>query len=173
MTERIHYALGQSSLGDFIAAASDRGLVAFEFGESRTGLVQGLQARFADFLVEEDALGLSDVVARLTVVADHPDRDPGLALDLRGSEFQKRVWELLRRIPAGQTTTYGAIAAKMGTPRDARDVTEAIAANTIAILIPCHRVVRKDGSMSGYRWGFRRKRSLLAREAKAAPFLLR
>jgi AraC family transcriptional regulator of adaptative response/methylated-DNA-[protein]-cysteine methyltransferase len=173
MSEPIRYAFGQSSLGGFIAAASDRGLVAFEFGDSRTDLVEALRSRFADSVVEEDDAGLSDTVARLTVAVDHPGRDPGLALDLRGSDFQKRVWNLLREIPAGQTTTYGAIAARMGTPRDARDVTEAIAANTIAILIPCHRVVKTDGSTSGYRWGFRRKRSLLAREAKGTPFQLR
>jgi AraC family transcriptional regulator of adaptative response/methylated-DNA-[protein]-cysteine methyltransferase len=173
MPERIRYALGQSSLGDFIAAASDRGLVAFEFGDSRTDLVEALHARFAGSLIEEDDAGMSDIVARLAVVVDHPDRDPGLPLDVRGSDFQKRVWDLLREIPAGRTTTYGAIAAGVGTPRDARDVTEAIAANTIAILIPCHRVVKKGGSMSGYRWGFRRKRTLLAREAEGAPFLLR
>jgi AraC family transcriptional regulator, regulatory protein of adaptative response / methylated-DNA-[protein]-cysteine methyltransferase len=89
-------------------------------------------------------------------------------LDMRGSDYQKHVWAMLREIPSGETTSYGAMAAKLGT-RDARDVTEAIGSNTIAILIPCHRVIKKDGSISGYRWGVRRKRSLLEREQQTRP----
>lgn len=167
MSEHIRYAWGASSLGDFMAAASDDGLVAFEFGERGTAMQRALQSRFPDAAIEEDRSGLSDIVGKLATLVDHPDQDPGIALDMHGSAYQKEIWTLLREIPAGETTSYGALAAKLGT-RDARDVTEAIGSNTIAILVPCHRVVKKDGSISGYRWGVRRKRALLERERHAA-----
>lgn len=170
MTEHIRYAFGESSLGDFVAAASDNGLVAFEFVEARGDAERALRVRFPDATVGENPALLEDTIKKLASLVDHPERDPGLVLDIRGSDFEKQVWALLRKIPAGMTATYGAIAAAMGSPRDARDATGAIAANTIAILIPCHRVVKKDGSLSGYRWGFERKRKLLSREQK--PFEL-
>jgi AraC family transcriptional regulator of adaptative response/methylated-DNA-[protein]-cysteine methyltransferase len=168
MSETIRYAIGQSSLGDFVAAVSDHGLVAFEFTDRGAVTLEG---RFPEASIEEDRDRLSPIVASLETLVDHPDTDPGIALDPRGSDYQKRVWSLLREIPAGQTTSYGALAARLGT-RDAREVTEAIASNMIAILIPCHRVVKKDGSLSGYRWGVRRKRALLERERRPAPFRL-
>ena len=172
MSETIRYAFGQSPLGDFLAARSDRGLVAFEFGDRHTTLVAALHQRFPDAAVEQDDTNLSTTIDALARLVEHPEREPGLTLDPRGSAYQKRVWEILRQVPAGQTITYGAVAAKLGTPRDARDATEAIAANGIAILIPCHRVVKKDGSLSGYRWGIRRKRALLAREQATSGFRL-
>jgi AraC family transcriptional regulator of adaptative response/methylated-DNA-[protein]-cysteine methyltransferase len=104
-------------------------------------------------------------------VVEHPETDPGITLDPPGTDCQKQVWSALRDIPAGETTSYGAIAAKLGS-KDARDATEAIAANPIAILIPCHRVVKKDGAISGYRWGVPRKLKLLERESHLAPFSL-
>jgi len=162
MSEIIRYAFGRSSLGDFVTAMSDRGLVALEFGE-RAALVAGLRQNVPDATLVEDEAGLSAVVEALGACVDHPERGAAVPLDCRGSDYQKRVWEMLREIPAGQTTTYGAIAAKLGT-RDAREVTAAIASNSIAILVPCHRVVKRYGSLSGYRWGFWRKRALLARE---------
>ena len=167
MSERIRYAWGKSSLGDFIAAVSERGLVAFEFAEHGSPALADLQARLPNAVIEEDGDGLSELVAKLAALVDHPDTDPDIALDPRGSDYQRKVWALLREIPAGETTNYGALAAKLGT-RDAREVTEAIASNAIAILIPCHRVVKKDGSLSGYRWGFKRKRALIERERRAA-----
>jgi AraC family transcriptional regulator of adaptative response/methylated-DNA-[protein]-cysteine methyltransferase len=151
-------------LGDFITAISQEGLVAFEFTERSNEALAPLRARFPEAALEPDEAGLADVVRQLADVIERPDLDPGIPLDIRGSDYQKKVWGILRRIPAGQTTTYGAIAVEMGTPRDARDVTDAIANNTIAILIPCHRVVKKNGSVSGYRWGTTRKSALLARE---------
>ena len=170
MSERIRYTWGQSSLGDFIAAISDAGLVAFEFMERSGGVPASLRERFPGAAIDLDEAGLAAVVGKLAAVVEHPDIDPGLPLDMRGSDYQKKVWGILRRVPSGQTTNYGAIAAEMGTPRDARDVTDAIANNIIAILIPCHRVVKKDGSLSGYRWGARRKRALLARERHHEEF---
>jgi AraC family transcriptional regulator of adaptative response/methylated-DNA-[protein]-cysteine methyltransferase len=169
MSERIRYAWGSSSLGDFIAAASDDGLVAFEFGEQGTAMLDTLQMRFPDAAIVDDRSGLSDMVGKLEHLVDHPDQDPGIVLDMRGSDYQKQVWAMLREVPAGETTNYGSLAAKLGT-RDARDVTEAIGSNAIAILIPCHRVVKKDSSISGYRWGVRRKRILLQRERQTELF---
>jgi AraC family transcriptional regulator, regulatory protein of adaptative response / methylated-DNA-[protein]-cysteine methyltransferase len=166
MSEHIRYAWGESSLGSFLAAASDRGLVAFEFADDHAARLDTLRARFPDANQNEDAAGLADVVSKLAYVVDHPESDPQIALDMRGAGYARRVWDIVREIPAGQVKTYGEIAARMGTPRDARDVTAAIASNTLAILIPCHRVVKKDGSISGYRWGTRRKRALLSRETR-------
>jgi len=163
MSERIRYAWGSSSLGDFLAAVSERGLVAFEFADCRSAVLDALYARFPAASLQEDNGALADLVGKLAVHIDHPGSDHGIVLEPRGSDEQKQVWSLLREIPAGETTTYGALAAKLGT-RDARGVTEAVAANAIAILVPCHRVVKKNGSLSGYRWGFKRKRALLARE---------
>jgi AraC family transcriptional regulator, regulatory protein of adaptative response / methylated-DNA-[protein]-cysteine methyltransferase len=169
MSERIRYAWGSSSLGDFVAAASDDGLVAFEFGEQGSTMLDTLQMRFPDATIVDDRSGLSDMVKKLEHLVDHPDQDPGIVLNMRGSDYQKQVWMMLREVPAGETTNYGSLAAKLGT-RDARDVTEAIGSNAIAILIPCHRVVKKDGSISGYRWGVRRKRILLQRERRTELF---
>ncbi len=168
MEEKIRYAWGASSLGEFIAAVSDVGLLAFEFGENRTAILKTLESRLPEASVVNDQDGLAGIVESLERVVDRPGQDAEIALDMRGSDYQKQVWTMLREIPAGETTSYGALAAKLGT-RDARDITEAIGSNTIAILIPCHRVVKKDGSISGYRWGVRRKRCLLEREQHARP----
>lgn len=165
MPEIIHYAWGKSSLGDFIAAMSDRGLVAFEFSSNRPAMEEALRARFAEADLVEDQAGLAGVVNKLIRTAEEPGTDPGIPLDLRGTPYEIGVWEMLREIPAGETTHYGALAARLGT-RDPRDVTAAIANNAVAILVPCHRVIKKDGSISGYRWGFRRKRELLTREQR-------
>jgi AraC family transcriptional regulator of adaptative response/methylated-DNA-[protein]-cysteine methyltransferase len=146
--------------------------VAFEFTERSNKALATLRARFPEAVIDPDETGLAEVVGKLADVIERPDLDPGISLDIRGSDYQKKVWNILRRTPAGQTTNYGAIAAEMGTPRDARDVTDAIANNTIAILIPCHRVVKKNGSLSGYRWGTKRKRALLAREQQQGEFHL-
>jgi AraC family transcriptional regulator of adaptative response/methylated-DNA-[protein]-cysteine methyltransferase len=168
MPEQIRYAWGASSLGDFIAAVSDVGLLAFEFGDNRTAMLSALKSRLPGASVVNDQDGLAGTVAKLVRLVDRPGQDAGIVLDMRGSDFQKQVWTMLREIPGGETTSYGALAGKLGT-RDARDVTEAIGSNTIAILIPCHRVIRKDGSISGYRWGVRRKRILLEREQHTRP----
>ena len=165
--ERTRYAWGMSTLGNFIAAASDSGLVAFEFGDHDMAMLDALQTRFPNASIMHDQRGLSDLVGKLEHVVARPGQELGIALDMRGSDYQKRVWELLRQIPVGETTSYGALATRLGTS-DARDVTEAIGSNTIAILVPCHRVVKKDGSISGYRWGVRRKRILLERKQEFA-----
>jgi len=163
LSDTIRYAWGASSLGDFIAACSNDGLVAFEFAGHGGSTLDSLQQRFSPSVLVEDVTGMATTVAALSRLVDHPREAAGIPLDLRGSDYEKRVWNLLREIPVGTTVSYGEIAARTGT-RDARDVTAAIAANGIAILVPCHRVVRKDGSLSGYRWGSKRKRTLLDRE---------
>jgi AraC family transcriptional regulator, regulatory protein of adaptative response / methylated-DNA-[protein]-cysteine methyltransferase len=159
----IRYAFGQSSLGPFVAALSERGLacVAFDAG------ITELEGRFLDADLVEDQAALSETIAKLAAMIDHPESDAGLTLDLQGSDFECRVWNALREVPVGTTTTYGEIAARLGVPRQAREVGEACAANKLAVVVPCHRVVKKDGSISGYRWGVRRKRKLLEREHSA------
>ena len=159
----IRYAFGDSSLGPFVAALSARGLafVAFDAG------IAELEGRFPDADLVEDQAALGETIGKLTVMIDHPENDAGLTLDLQGADFECRVWTALREVPAGTTTTYGEIAARLGVPRQAREVGEACAANKLAIVVPCHRVVKKDGSISGYRWGVRRKRKLLEREHSA------
>lgn len=174
MATTIRYAKGESSLGPFVAAISERGLAMVEFGDLEFGGIgeamrAGLVTRFPDAALVEDPAGLAGTLGRIAGLIDHPGRDAGLArgltLDLRGTPFELQVWEALRRIPAGRTASYGEIAAQLGTPRLAREVAEACASNILAVVVPCHRVVKKDGSISGYRWGFRRKRELLGREA--------
>jgi AraC family transcriptional regulator of adaptative response/methylated-DNA-[protein]-cysteine methyltransferase len=171
MPEHIRYAWGHSSLGSFLAAVSERGLVAFEFAERGTPVIDALRMRCPAATVDEDGACLSDTVARLAAVVERPGDDADLVLDPRGSERERQVWETLRRIPVGRTATYGEIAARLGTPREAREVAAACAANALAILIPCHRVVKKGGALSGYRWGVHRKRALLARERAVAAWI--
>lgn len=163
MREIIRFAWGVSSLGDFVVAMSDKGIVALEFGPARDAMEDALRIRLADSDLHRSDGELADVIATVTALIDDPAKDCNLPLDMRGTAYEVKVWTMLRDIPAGQTTTYGALAGKLGT-RDPRDLTQAIANNAIAVIVPCHRVIKKDGSISGYRWGVRRKRVLLARE---------
>jgi len=164
--EYIRYACGASSLGAFIAAWSGDGLVHFEFVDGKKVGLGKLSDRFPDCLLLDESVGFASQVAELSHLIDHPGEASSIPLDLRGSDFEKRAWNVLRGIPAGATVSYGDIAARMGV-RDVREVAAAIAANRVAILVPCHRVIKKDGSISGYRWGVPRKRTLLGREDKA------
>jgi AraC family transcriptional regulator of adaptative response/methylated-DNA-[protein]-cysteine methyltransferase len=161
VADTIRYAAGQSSLGPFVAAQSERGLAMVEFGEMHE---VDLRLRFPGANLVEDPAALQATLDRLGELIEHPERDGDFALDLRGSAFELKVWNALREIPAGTTATYGEIAACVGSPREAREVGEACAANRLAVVVPCHRIVKKDGSISGYRWGVRRKRALLERE---------
>jgi AraC family transcriptional regulator, regulatory protein of adaptative response / methylated-DNA-[protein]-cysteine methyltransferase len=172
MKEIIRYAWGSSTLGEFIVANSERGLVALEFGERSGPLLRELQARLADAELIEDPIALQDTVLRAAALIEHPESGSTLAADLRGSDFERRVWQALQDIPAGTTTSYGELAARLGVPGQAQEVGAACAANTLAVLVPCHRVLKKDGGISGYRWGVRRKRALIERE-HLAGFRLR
>lgn len=163
MKEIIRFAWATSSLGDFLVAMSGKGIVAVEFSSDHAGMESALQARFPDAVLERDQHGLAEVATAVAGVIDDPAAACDLSVDLRGTAYEVQVWQMLREIPCGQTTSYGALAARLGT-RDPRDVTQAIANNTVAVIVPCHRVIKKDGSISGYRWGVRRKRALLSRE---------
>lgn len=167
MTETIRYASGQSSLGPFLAAASARGLMMVAFADPGEGSSDGLRARFPDAEIVEDPSFMREALDGVIGLIEHPETKNALPIDLRGSPFELSVWNALREIPAGETVAYGDIAARIGSPREAREVAEACAANSLAVVVPCHRVVKKDGSISGYRWGVRRKRALIEREHKA------
>ena len=162
---RIAVALAQCSLGALLVARSGRGVCAISLGDDPEALLRELQDRFPKAeLVGGDA-GFERLVARVVGFIEAPQIGLDLPLDVRGTAFQQRVWEALRRIPAGRTASYADIARRIGAPKSVRAVARACASNVLAVAIPCHRVVRSDGGLSGYRWGVERKRRLLAREA--------
>src|ERR1700755_60363 len=163
MNDIIRYAFGNTSLGDAMVAVSERGVTALAFIADRETAEKSLQSRFMDAKIVADQAGLSLLLSDISRVVERPGLGSDIVLDLGGTPYEIRVWNLLREIAVGETTSYGALAAKLGT-RDARDVTAAISANPVAILVPCHRVIKKDGSISGYRRGVPRKRALLERE---------
>jgi len=163
----IHFAVGQCSLGAILVAASERGVCAILMGDDPAALVRDLQDRFAEAeLIGGDA-AFEALVANVVGFVEAPALGLELPLDLRGSVFQQRVWRALTQIPAGATASYTEIARSIGAPSSARAVAQACAQNPLAVAIPCHRVVRSDGALSGYRWGIERKRALLEREARA------
>ena len=162
----IRFAIGECSLGAILVAASSRGVCAILLGDDPDALARDLQDRFprAD-LIGADA-DFERIVARVVATVEAPGLGLDLPLDVRGTAFQQRVWQALRDIPAGDTASYAQVAGRIGMPKAARAVAQACAANALAVAIPCHRVVRNDGALSGYRWGVERKRALLDREAK-------
>ena len=161
------FAVGACSLGSILVAASDKGITAIMLGDDPEALVHDLQVRFPlARLVGGDA-AFEDVMAKVVGLVEAPETGLDLPLDVRGTAFQHRVWQALRQIPAGTTATYSEIAERIGMPKAVRAVAGACAANKIAVAIPCHRVVRNDGSLSGYRWGVARKRTLIDRERKS------
>lgn len=162
----IRFAIGECSLGAILVAASSRGVCAILLGDDPDALARDLQDRFprAD-LIGADA-DFERIVARVVATVEAPGLGLDLPLDVRGTAFQQRVWQALRDIPAGDTASYAQVAQRIGMPKAARAVAQACAANALAVAIPCHRVVRNDGNLSGYRWGVERKRTLLDREAK-------
>jgi AraC family transcriptional regulator of adaptative response/methylated-DNA-[protein]-cysteine methyltransferase len=164
---RIRFAVGQSSLGAILVAATDKGVCAIAIGDDPDALVRDLEDRFPQAeLVGGDA-AFEKVVATVVGFIEAPSQGLDLPLDIRGTAFQERVWQALRAIPPGETRTYAELARAIGRPAAVRAVAGACAANAIAVAIPCHRVVRTDGSLSGYRWGVERKRRLLQREARS------
>jgi AraC family transcriptional regulator of adaptative response/methylated-DNA-[protein]-cysteine methyltransferase len=161
----IRFAVGACSLGAILVAATGKGVCSILLGDDPDGLVRDLQDRFPLAKLIGADKPFEQWVARVVGFVESPQLGLDLPLDIRGTAFQQRVWEALRGIPAGATASYAAIAARIGSPRAARAVARACAANTIAVAIPCHRVVRSDGALSGYKWGVERKRMLLRREA--------
>lgn len=162
----IRFAVGQCTLGAILVAASARGICAILMGDDPDALVHDLQDRFPRAeLVGADA-GFERWVAQVVGFVEQPRLGLNLPLDVRGTAFQQRVWQALQEIPAGTTASYTEIAQRIGAPKSVRAVAGACAANALAVAIPCHRVVRNDGGLSGYRWGVARKRDLLDREAQ-------
>ncbi|WP_330947310.1 bifunctional DNA-binding transcriptional regulator/O6-methylguanine-DNA methyltransferase Ada [Thermomonas sp. LB-4] len=164
---RIMFAIAQCALGALLVARSQRGLCAISLGDDPDALLRELQDRFPRAeLVGGDA-AFEQLVAQVVGFVEAPRIGLDLPLDIRGTAFQQRVWEALRKVPAGATVSYAEIAARIGSPGAVRAVAQACAANRLAVAIPCHRVVRSDGALSGYRWGIARKQQLLARERGA------
>ncbi|MCQ8277019.1 bifunctional DNA-binding transcriptional regulator/O6-methylguanine-DNA methyltransferase Ada [Acetobacteraceae bacterium KSS8] len=167
--ETIRFAIGQTTLGAILVASSGKGIAAILLGDDPEVLARDLQDRFPKArLIGADA-EYEAVVATVVGFVEMPQIGLGLPLDVRGTAFQQRVWAALREIPLGQTTSYADLAERIGCPSATRAVAGACAANRLAVAIPCHRVVRTDGALSGYAWGVERKRSILARERSARP----
>lgn len=162
----IRFAIGECSLGSILVAATARGVCAILLGDDPDELAHDLERRFPHANLIGADPGFEQLVARVVGLVERPDVGVDLPLDVRGTAFQQRVWQALREIPAGTTASYADIAGTIGAPRAIRAVAQACAANPVAVAIPCHRVVRTDGDLSGYRWGVERKRALLAREAR-------
>jgi AraC family transcriptional regulator of adaptative response/methylated-DNA-[protein]-cysteine methyltransferase len=166
----LRFAVGECSLGSVLVAASEKGIAAILLGDDPAQLTRDLQDRFKKAELIGQDRDFEKVVALVVGMVEAPDCGLDLPLDIRGSVFQHRVWQALREIPPGATATYAEIAKRIGAPRAVRAVARACATNAHAIAIPCHRVVRTDGSLSGYRWGVVRKAALLKREAeKSSP----
>jgi AraC family transcriptional regulator, regulatory protein of adaptative response / methylated-DNA-[protein]-cysteine methyltransferase len=161
----IRFAVGECSLGSILVARSERGVCAIFLGDDPDALTRELQDRFPRATLIGADPAFEDVVAKVVGLIEAPGTGVDLPLDVRGTAFQQRVWQALREIPAGSTASYREIASRIGAPRAVRAVAHACAVNPVAIAIPCHRVVRSDGGLAGYRWGVERKRELLEREA--------
>jgi AraC family transcriptional regulator of adaptative response/methylated-DNA-[protein]-cysteine methyltransferase len=164
---RISFAIGESSLGLILVAKSERGICAILLGDDRGKLIADLQDRFPLATAIGDDGHCEELLAGAVRSAETPAMGLDLPLDVRGTAFQRRVWQALREIPVGSTASYLDIANRIGAPRSVRAVAQACGANALAMAIPCHRVVRNDGGLSGYRWGVQRKRMFLDREARA------
>jgi AraC family transcriptional regulator of adaptative response/methylated-DNA-[protein]-cysteine methyltransferase len=162
----IRFAVAQSTLGSLLVAASDKGVCAILLGDDPEALVQDLQDRFRNAQLLGGDREFEAWVAKVVGFIEAPKVGLDLPLDLQGTAFQQRVWQALRKVPAGRTVSYAELARAIGMPTATRAVAQACGANPLAVAIPCHRVVRTDGSLSGYRWGVERKRELLARERK-------
>lgn len=165
--ETIRYAMATSSLGTLLVAATDRGLCMIEFGE-REPLLAELKRRFPAATLEAGDEAMTGMIAEVVRHIDEPATASRLPLDVRGTAFQERVWQALTAIPLGETISYTELAERIGRPTAARAVARACATNGVAVVVPCHRVVRGTGDLSGYKWGLDRKRTLLDRERKAA-----
>jgi AraC family transcriptional regulator of adaptative response/methylated-DNA-[protein]-cysteine methyltransferase len=162
----IRFAVGECSLGSILVAQSARGICAILLGDDPDALTRDLQDRFPQATLIGGDTAFEQLVAQVVGFVEAPAVGLDLPLDIRGSAFQQRVWQALRKIPAGSTASYTDIAKCIGAPQAVRAVAQACGANPLAVAIPCHRVVRHDGSLAGYRWGVARKRTLLAREAQ-------
>lgn len=162
----IAYALDDSSLGRVLVARSIAGICAILIGDDPKKLVDQLRDHFDGSPLREDEAAMRGALTAVISLAEEPWRGFHLPLDIRGTAFQRRVWRVVAEIPPGETVSYAEIARRIGQPKALRAVAGACAANILALAIPCHRVLRRNGSLSGYRWGLARKRALLAHEAR-------
>ena len=165
--EPLRFGYGDTALGTIAVAEGARGVAALFIDDDHAKLARDLQDAFPDTEFMPDQAGLADAIAKAVALVDAPHRGTDLALDMRGSPLEMAVWDALRAIPSGETRTYGAIARDLTITATAQDVGAACAANRIAVAVPCHRVVKSDGSISGYRWGVQRKRRLINLEGVA------
>jgi AraC family transcriptional regulator, regulatory protein of adaptative response / methylated-DNA-[protein]-cysteine methyltransferase len=165
--EELRFACGDSWLGATLVAMSAAGVASILIGDDPLKLRRELAAAFPQARLVDDGEGLQDIVRAVSDFLEAPGRGLDLPLDIRGDALQQAVWTALRATPAGKTITYGQIAKSLPTPATAQEVGAACAANVLAVAIPCHRVVKADGSISGYRWGVARKKRLINREALA------
>jgi AraC family transcriptional regulator of adaptative response/methylated-DNA-[protein]-cysteine methyltransferase len=161
----IRFAVGECSLGSILVASSERGVCAILLGDDPEALTRELQDRFPRATLIGGDAEFEELVAKVVGLVEAPGVGLDLPLDVQGTAFQQRVWQALRSIPPGSTVSYTELARSIGAPGSVRAVAQACAANRLAVAIPCHRVVRQDGRLSGYRWGVDRKRALLSREA--------
>jgi AraC family transcriptional regulator, regulatory protein of adaptative response / methylated-DNA-[protein]-cysteine methyltransferase len=165
MNTPIHFGFFKSSLGLVAVAASARGVCSITLGDGVAEMTRDLAQRLPQATLTRDDAKLRREFAAIEAFIDDPSRGLDLPLDLEGTDFQRRVWRALREIPAGKTLSYAEVARRIDAPASFRAVAQACGANRIALAIPCHRVVRSDGGLSGYRWGVTRKRALLERES--------
>jgi len=162
----IHFAIGACSLGAILVAQSQRGVCSILLGDQPEQLLRELQDQFPKANLLGGQRGYEQLIATVVGLIERPAIGVQLPLDIRGTAFQQRVWKALQAIPAGTTASYADIAKRIGAPRSVRAVAQACGANALAVAIPCHRVVKSDGGLSGYRWGVERKATLLAREGR-------
>jgi len=165
--DEIRFAFGESSLGLVLVGVSEKGVRTIFLGDERDALRSALEHRYPRARLKSAAGDLDGAVREVVALIENPRRGFDPPLDVRGTSFQERVWDALRRIPVGKTATYAEIARSIGAPQAVRAIAQACGANPLAVVIPCHRVLRSDGDISGYRWGVERKRQLLARERLA------
>jgi AraC family transcriptional regulator, regulatory protein of adaptative response / methylated-DNA-[protein]-cysteine methyltransferase len=165
--ETLRFGYGETRIGLTLVALSDRGVASILLGDDRAKLRRDLAGAFPGAALTEDSAGLADAIAKVAAFVDAPHTGLDLPLDLRGSALERAVWDALRVIPSGEIRTYGAVAKALALSATAQEVGAACAANMIAVAVPCHRVVKADGSISGYRWGVQRKRRLINMEGVA------
>lgn len=167
--EQIQYAIAQCSLGSILVAATEKGVCAILMGDGSDALLRDFQGRFSNAQISAGDSTFDQLVAQVVGLVERPGRYLDLPLDVRGTAFQQQVWAALKKIRPGTTASYSDVAKSIGKPSSVRAVAQACGANPVAVAIPCHRVVRSDGALSGYRWGIDRKRALLDREATSNP----
>ncbi|NOT85014.1 MAG: methylated-DNA--[protein]-cysteine S-methyltransferase [Methylococcaceae bacterium] len=162
----INCALAKCSLGLVLLALNIRGVCAIVLGDDSEALLRHVQNKFPQAILVSGNTAIEPLLAKVVAYIEAPILGLDLPIDYHGTDFQQQVWQALREIPVGATVSYAEIAQRIGVPKAARAVAAACAANSLAVIIPCHRVVRRDGGLSGYRWGVARKAELLRREAE-------